>query len=370
MATLILERMGSLLVERQSLVRLRPRMKVKIDTLASRVGVSRVARVTGLDRSGVEVACAVRPRGHVLQVCNGKGKDRESARRSAVMEAAELYCAETIDPSTLWWGTLSGWRKQGVAAWGLHELGSAGELIDARFVDARCAWREGENLHTGAPVLIPSVAVHCPPPGTLLLGPAAVRWTSNGMGAHPDRARAVEHALLETIERHSLAKTLANGWGPKVMRARRLAMSSKEVLGEDPNVYVFDVSSELAVPVAAAIVLDVDGPVPLTAGYSAGLTWEDAIDGAVLEAVQSRLTDVHGAREDISRMPAPHVRALTGWLHGLPEGRSRPLCRHVSKPLLKHLRGARACAVELGPSDLGVSVVKVIVPSFAVSGLL
>ena len=48
--------------------------------LEEAVGVSRVARVTALDRTGVEVACAVRPGGHVLQVTNGKGDSfREAA---------------------------------------------------------------------------------------------------------------------------------------------------------------------------------------------------------------------------------------------------------------------------------------------------
>src|SRR5947208_11733958 len=45
-----------------------------VDALQRAIGVTRVARVTGLDRSGIEVACAVRPLGHVLQVANGKGE--------------------------------------------------------------------------------------------------------------------------------------------------------------------------------------------------------------------------------------------------------------------------------------------------------
>ena len=56
--------------------------------------MTRVARVTGLDRSGIEVACAVRPLGHVLQVANGKGEGWDEARASALSEAAELWAAE------------------------------------------------------------------------------------------------------------------------------------------------------------------------------------------------------------------------------------------------------------------------------------
>ena len=61
-----------------------------MDALQSALGVTRVARVTGLDRSGVEVACAVRPLGHVLQVCNGKGETWEEARASALSEVLAI----------------------------------------------------------------------------------------------------------------------------------------------------------------------------------------------------------------------------------------------------------------------------------------
>jgi len=69
------------------------------------MGVTRVARVTGLDRTGVEVACAVRPGGHVLQVCNGKGLTYSEALWGALLETAELWAAETVVPGRLVWGS-------------------------------------------------------------------------------------------------------------------------------------------------------------------------------------------------------------------------------------------------------------------------
>ena len=72
--------------------------------LAQAMGVTRVAQVTGLDRTGVEVACAVRPGGHVLQVCNGKGLTFEQACLGALFETAELWAAEHVVPGRLVWG--------------------------------------------------------------------------------------------------------------------------------------------------------------------------------------------------------------------------------------------------------------------------
>ena len=54
--------------------------------LPAAIGVTRIARLTGLDRTGIEVASAVRPRGHILQVSNGKGRDWFSAERGALHE--------------------------------------------------------------------------------------------------------------------------------------------------------------------------------------------------------------------------------------------------------------------------------------------
>src|SRR5438552_11840201 len=75
------------------------------------LGVTRVARVTGLDRLGVEVACAVRPGGHVLQISNGKGLTWAQARASALSEAAELWAAERVPEEELVHGARSSLRN-------------------------------------------------------------------------------------------------------------------------------------------------------------------------------------------------------------------------------------------------------------------
>src|SRR3954468_5272121 len=93
-----------------------------VTSLLPALGVTRVARITGLDRAGVEVACAVRPGGHVLQVTNGKGLAWERARASAVGEAAELWAAE---------------RPHGLVA---DPPGERWELRSGRLAQARCAW--------------------------------------------------------------------------------------------------------------------------------------------------------------------------------------------------------------------------------------
>src|SRR4029077_10358873 len=64
--------------------------------LAPVMGITRVANVTGLDSVGIPVVMVCRPNSRSLAVSQGKGIDLASARASGLMEAAELYHAETI----------------------------------------------------------------------------------------------------------------------------------------------------------------------------------------------------------------------------------------------------------------------------------
>src|SRR5687768_2806189 len=103
-----------------------PRGRVRERGSFETLGVTRVARVTGLDRTGVEVACAVRPLGHVLQVTQGKGPTFEHAAATALSEAAELWASEQVDASRLQWDSFEGLlaRRPRVEAWSALELGS------------------------------------------------------------------------------------------------------------------------------------------------------------------------------------------------------------------------------------------------------
>ncbi len=349
--------------------------------------MSRVARVTGLDRSGIEVACAVRPRGHVLQVTNGKGRTAHVAAQGALLEAAELWCSEHVEPLPM--ASLAQLRAAGAWAWGMDDLGSAGELVDPALWSESvvCAWREGVELLTGRTVAVPAAALHCPPPGSALLGPAAVRWSSNGMGAHPDADAALQHALFEAVERHCLAHALPHGFRPAELASRGLTSAALErsapgarelaqqLSARGLTPFLFDLSTALQVPVAGALLVDAEeGPIPVTAGYASAGDWDHALQSALLEAAQSRLTDVHGAREDIAPMEPDSVRRLTDMLRRTQPKARAPRCRNLPrKGLVPHLRRqgvARIAAVELSPPGFPVHVFKAVVPGFVVSGML
>jgi ribosomal protein S12 methylthiotransferase accessory factor len=370
--------------------------------LAAALGVTRVARVTGLERAGVEVACAVRPGGHVLQVSNGKGEQWAAAEAGALLEAAELWASERPAPARL---VHASWRELGTGArgvWALEGLIAAPPLGGP---DVRRAWAAAEVLSgpaRGSEVLVPASALFCPPQTGPWLGPAAHRWTSNGLGASAGAEEALLHALLEACERDGLARALPEGFTARSLRGRvlspralarqapRTGALAERLASVGLRAVLLDLHPSLGrgapwlpVPLAGALLLDEDqhGPIPLTAGYACRLTRDDALHAALLEAAQSRLTDVHGAREDIaaaSPAGSEDARALSRAARAARPGegyrigyRSAP---HDLDGLLAAIgggpEGLGVAALRLDPPGFPVAVVRVVAPGLLVSGLL
>ncbi|HEY6002874.1 MAG TPA: YcaO-like family protein, partial [Anaeromyxobacter sp.] len=328
-----------------------------LSALARAMGVTRVARLTGLDRTGVEVASAIRPLGHVLQVTNGKGVRFADAARGALFEAAELFAAER--PACDAWGRASVLaRRHGDDAM-LPPRALDGDS-DPSSDDVRLAWRSGVELSSGRPVLVPACAVYVPPPGAAPLGPALVRWTSNGMGAAFRREDALLHALLEAVERDHVARALPEGFtegevAARLIEPRSLARAAPVAAGlaaalerRGFRVYLLDVSSPTGsgrrerrvaagaaaarrrmrsgrtaaatagLPCAAALLVDHElGAVPVSAGYACRLRRDAALVAALLEAAQSRATEIHGAREDVALGDRHAARAIARLCAGL-----------------------------------------------------
>jgi ribosomal protein S12 methylthiotransferase accessory factor len=230
------------------------------------------------------------------------------------------------------------------------------------------------------------------------------------MGAHPRRAAALLHALLEAVERDQLARALPDGFTAEEVSGRALdprslaaaapatAALATRLCQRGFRVHLLDLSPrlsrrvrsrgpegpgplDLGLPTAAALLVDEDGgPVPVAAGYACRLSRDAALGAALLEAAQSRATEIHGAREDVAvgdRRAAAPLAALLAAARPRREAGSLPEARAPSpaagvRRVLERLAGAGlglAAAVDL-PAPDGVRVVKVIVPGLLLSHLL
>jgi ribosomal protein S12 methylthiotransferase accessory factor len=125
----------------------RPLPERALDRLGQAIGVTRLARITHLDRAGVEVAAAIRPGGHVLQVSTGKGETWAAAARGALSEAAELTAAERprVDARGSY-AELAGQLGEAV----VDPTSLAPDQASPDWPDLRLAWREAADLATGA----------------------------------------------------------------------------------------------------------------------------------------------------------------------------------------------------------------------------
>ena len=361
------------------------------------LGISRVARVTGLDRSGVEVACAIRPGGHVLQVCNGKGDTWAQAALGARMETAELWAAERVDESRLRWSTAARLEaRTGERAVAPQAL-DVGEPVASEVHTASlpCAFIDGTELFSGRRAWVPAWAVHCPPQGGALLGVALAPWSTNGMGAHRRAPAALAHALLEAAERHVLAKVLPEGWTEEAVdehllskeevstRWPELHAATARMAGVSLRVLLFNLTPAVGqgprVPTAGALLIDEEaGPMPLAAGYASASTLGAALRGALLEAAQSRLTDIHGAREDVAPQKSGDVAEFVRMCAAAQGCKGGGSTRREGPPLtvpavMRQLwrAGIRTVvAVELAPVGCPFHVIKLVAPELEVSFLL
>lgn len=350
--------------------------------------------MTTLDRAGVEVAAAIRPGGHIVQVCNGKGASFRDAARGAIAEAAELAAAESPDPTRLVYGSRRELARRFGAGAVLDPaaLGSGGAAIDAALVaaDVRLSWWPALRLPDGALRLVPAAALFCPPSDAPLPGVQPFRWSSNGLGAHPSPAAACAHGLLEAIERDELQRALPQGFTRE--RLSSLGLSPAEVARAGARIEGlvttiarggFSVQlcawrGRLGLPIAAALIVDErGGAIPLTAGYAARFSAEEALLAALREAAQSRLTDIHGARDDVEAAAPAEVARLRGWVQeGQREGRAPPSVATKGDPVRTLVRLLAAggheqvCWAPMSAEGAALHVGKAIVPGLSISELL
>ena len=159
------------------------------------VGITRLADITGLDRLGVPIWCAVRPDSSTLAVDSGKGATPVAAATSAAMEALERSVAEDfVDDSVRATYEQIGPR----AAFGPHEHPRLGFAIWSP--DTVRSWTHAWDLAAGEEVLVPSALVGLP----TFRRRAEERWwaaSSNGLASGNHFLEALCAGLYEVIER-------------------------------------------------------------------------------------------------------------------------------------------------------------------------
>ncbi|MHB1109985.1 MAG: YcaO-like family protein [Devosia sp.] len=343
------------------------------------LGVTRVARQTGLDRIGIPSFAAIRPNAATLAVNQGKGADDDAAEASAIMEAAEYCVAENPAVATHFLST-----RQVLAA-GLKSLDVTHLLPPDAPLDKerKIHWIEGTELHAGDAILVPYDAVVI---GGTPRDLPQISQSTNGLASGNCLDEAVFHGLCELVERDA-----ASLWVFKPDKGMRLSCIAPEAFGDAEvdrlagrirasrlRINLFDQTTDLAIPCIMAVIGPADRTPSLHFDLATGAGCHPvaafAALRAITEAAQTRISNIAGARDDfdpgeygmsLSQSLAAHCEPIPAQ-RGVPAGASpgsalSDLVGIVSEAVAK--RTSRLTAlVPLGGDRFGISVVKLFAP--------
>ena len=347
-----------------------------------RLGITRVGDLTGLDTIGLPVWFAVQPNSRTLAVNQGKGLTHDQARISAVMEAAETAIAERPERLIDRYCSLNELTDAGEQAVPLDRM--SGCSFDAFDPERERAWVPGKSWKTGERVFAPYELIGLDMRVDAPWDCDAFRISSIGLGAATEFAPAALHGLLEVVENDGIAPLEAFDTLDGFARPLKYLAGAHAGLDEAVAKCVaagfqplfFDLTGSVKLPVAGCFVprgvADVSGPgIRYSAGFACRFDAHEAALSALLEAVQSRLTHISGARDDIDlpdyapfarNISAPPADAPTiGNFAALLETQRAPTFNAAAKLVCQS--GAEDIFVfPLSGDSEGIHVVKVLVP--------
>jgi len=349
----------------------------RIEPKVPAAGITRVADITNLDRIGIPVFSCIRPTAEngAITVYNGKGATVEESRISAIMEGIERYSAEVHD------------RNLRVALF--DEMRMEGSVLDPHDLilpagaetDRFTSWIEGYDIVSNSTLWVPAYAVFHPLPPRYR-GPA--RTNTNGLASGNTMEEAIFHALSEVIERDawSIVETTRNT-GPAVVGIDDPAIRDMQKKFADAQVEVTirDITSDIGIPTIAAVADDVltKDPSLLTIGIGTHTSARIAVMRALTEVAQSRLTQIHGAREDTTlaemrkKMGYERAKRINGyWYRDNGTVAYETISSSDTDDFQKDIQNVvdalkaqgldRVIVVDLTREEIGIPVVRVIVP--------
>ncbi len=367
----------------ETLERIRPYFKS--------IGLTRIAHITGLDRIGIPVTISIRPNSHSVVTSSGKGSTVEAAMASAAMESLELYCAEAIELPEI---TLS-----------YAQLAETHSVISLDYLHLREnslfnvnrpeQWCLGWDILNQNEVAVPVQAVSMNYSRFWyqdIANLGSFEMGSNGLASGNHFLEALSSALYEAIERDAVSCHME-----AFLQSNRMARVRLETI-ESPTVLdllakfeaaqvvpiLFDCTVDTEVPVYRAYLYDPSGRGPTSHGYGAHLDPEVAMARALMEAAQTRLIVISGARDDIYHQYYATLRIKRNSSYEVLNLESNPATvdARVRKSqatatfeediniILEKLKRAglnQVIVFDLSPPGWDISVVRVVVPELEAS---
>jgi ribosomal protein S12 methylthiotransferase accessory factor len=267
--------------------------------LMSRFGISRVTDITRLDKLGLPVHASVRPRGQGLRVHAGKGLHVAESRIGALMEGIEFAAADPrrnpvgrpMSVATLQAGWAGAFRLVDLAP-------RRGVPVDGALL---LPVLECEDLIRKVATALPTELLFVSddkPPSPPLFGS-----NTNGVASGNSLDEATLHGLLEVLERDALSLEQARHTSRRVhddSLPPHFIEMAEAWLRRGVRLVVRNIPSDTGLPCFKAWLIEPESTdINLCSGSGLHLDREIALTRAICEAAQSRLSTLHGGRDDI-----------------------------------------------------------------------
>ncbi len=270
----------------------------RIAGLRARVGVTRVADVTGLDTLGIPVYQAVRPEGRALSVSQGKGPTPASARVGALMESLEVWHAERLEdyPSVVM--TLLEMELSNAIDVARLPRNPWSPAVTSHPLHWHRAHPVGDGRRGWLPRQMLSLDFRVPEG----FSPKIFRASSTGVASGNCREEAVLHGLCEAVERHAMALVASGAHAVTPLDTAGAAPYVQDLIARIGDrglrFALYDATWDVGIPVMAADIVGADLPIRFR-GWGCHPSPDVAASRAITEAAQSRLTYISGARDDV-----------------------------------------------------------------------
>lgn len=259
------------------------------------VGISRIANLTHLDIAKLPVYMAIRPKAKSLSTSQGKGFCDESAKCSAIMESIETYYAENVLPE---YKSYSIRDLKGSTFINPNSLSSA---INYSCQSIKHHWVSGLTLQSSTKVLIPFAEVSL---DTTLNEILIYSPDTTGLASGNNYEEALIHSLFENIERENSI----DEFNVSDIQSNYLAHLREFFYLK----FIYHLNS-YNIPCFECLLLP-KNPFEnqvISIGKGAHFDKHIAVNRALSEAVQSRVTAISGAREDIGAQKYDYTDSAT-----------------------------------------------------------
>jgi len=281
--------------------------------LMRRFGITQVLDITALDRLGMPVSVSLRPHGQAARIHAGKGVAAADAQAGALMEAIECAVAEQAGaggpcarlPLCELAARLPGGLSMSDFA---PRLGT--DLAPARPTAAvRCT-----DLLSRARPLLPAELVMVPGPHEAGL-PPLFGWSTNGLASGNTLQEATLHALLEVLERDTIAMSAVRGNAALIdpqSLPESFANRAGHWRGLGVQLHVRLLPGDFDLPCFEATLYEPGhAHAELARGWGIHFDRRMALARAVSEAAQVRLCTIHSQMPDMAGLYGQRLRGAT-----------------------------------------------------------